>query len=311
MVSVVVPLYQEASHLAESLDRIRSHVAEAGLEYEFVLVDDGSTDGTWDQIQTVLSSFPNLKALRLSRNFGKEAAVSAGIEHAVGDAVIVLDGDLQHPPELIPEMVRLWREERYEIVDVVKEDRASESTLHRGGAALFNFVYSRLSRLDLADASDYKLLSRKAVDAWLSMPESVTFYRGMAQWLGFRRAKLPMRVQQRTGGRSRWSFGQLTLLAVRALTSFSNAPLHLIGLVGFLFILGAVPLGAQLVYRVLTGRYEPGFPTVISLQLLIGGAILFSLWVIGEYIAQIFLEVKRRPRYVVAESVTAKDGSGP
>lgn len=303
MLSIVIPLNCEGSHLRASLATVRRHLQTVGLPYEFVLVDDGSTDGTWEVIRGLCDEFPQVRALRLSRNFGKEAALSAGLEAARGDAVIVIDGDLQHPPGLIPEMVRLWSEEGIDVVDAVKQQRAAELLPRRCGSRLFSFLMRKLSGFDLSGASDFKLLDRKVVDAWLRLEERQLFYRGMIEWLGFSHARIPFEVDQRTGGASRWSMIGLFWYAVTALTSFSSLPLHIVTLTGGSFLLVAVTLGCWSLVRWALGTAIGGFTTVILLQLFIGSILMVSLGIIGQYLAHIYAEVKRRPRYVVAERI--------
>lgn len=301
MVSIVVPLFNEASHVRESLILIREVTASSGSPMEVLAIDDGSSDGTWDRLLALRDAMPDLRLVRLSRNFGKEAAISAGLEHARGAAVIVIDGDLQHPPELVPEMIRLWRDHGYEVIDAVKASRGLETATYRTSATMFNSVMSRLSGFDLSGASDYKLLDRKVVDAWLRMGETRLFYRGMIAWLGFKHASIPFDVCERKGGRSAWSVIRLARLAITALTSFSSLPLHLVTLLGLVFLVAAFALALHVLYMYVSGQAVTGFATVILLQLGIGAITMVSLGIIGEYIASIYHEVKRRPRYIIAE----------
>ncbi|MCL5270858.1 MAG: glycosyltransferase family 2 protein [bacterium] len=201
--SVIIPLYREGRHLAESLGVIRRHLDALNETYEFCLVDDGSDDDTWQVINTLSQSMPQLRAIRFSRNFGKEAALAAGLEISRGRAMIIMDGDLQHPPELIPRMVGLWTEGN-EIVDAVKSERGRESALYKFLATAFNALMCRLSGFDLHGASDFKLLDRRAADAWLRLRENRTFYRGITEWIGFRHARLPFVVPSRADGKSAW-----------------------------------------------------------------------------------------------------------
>lgn len=310
MLSVVIPLNCEGSHLRASLTTVRRHLVGLNVPYELVLVDDGSTDDTWQVIRGLCRELPEVRALRLSRNFGKEAALSAGLEAARGDAVIVMDGDLQHPPDVIPEMVRLWSEEGIDVVDAVKQQRAAERLPRRCGSRLFSFLMRKLSGFDLSGASDFKLLDRKVVDAWLRMEERQLFYRGMIEWLGFSHARIPFEVDRRTGGTSGWSMIGLFWYAVTALTSFSSLPLHVVTLAGAMFLLVAVALGCWSLVRWFSGTALSGFTTVILLQLFIGSILMVSLGIIGQYLAHIYAEVKRRPRYVVAEKILENVAEG-
>src|SRR5690606_8090603 len=258
-------------------------------------------DGTWDALRSAAAADPRLVAVRLSRNFGKEAALSAGLLAARGAAVVVMDGDFQHPPELIPEMVRLWSEAGAEVVEAVKERHESESVLGRWRAQAFYVLLNRLSGYDLRGASDYKLLDRRVVEAWRGMGERTLFFRGMITWLGFRHASVRFSVPPRYGGRSKWTLVGLARLAANAVTAFSSFPLQIVTLLGLLFMGFSLVLGVQTFYQKVSGHAVDGFTTVILLLLIIGSLLMISLGVIGTYIARIFEEVKGRPRYVVSE----------
>lgn len=299
--SIVVPCLNEGSHLASSLATLTGVLARLDLEYELLLIDDGSSDDTWDVLKQAATTQPNLRALRLSRRFGKEQALAAGLEHARGAAVIVMDADLQHPPGLIPEMVRAWREEHYDVVEAVKTKRGVEPLLARLGARLFYPLFRRLSGFDLEGASDFKLIDRRVLDAWARMGEHNLFFRGMSAWLGFRRKALPFEVAPRAGGRSGWSPWRLLRLGLTGVTAFSSAPIHVITAMGCLFLVFAVLLGLHTLYNKIHGTAETGFTTVIVLVLMVGSLILIGLGVIGLYVARIYEEVKGRPRYVVRE----------
>ena len=266
-------------------------------------IDDGSLDETWQQLKQAAPLRQGLKLIRLSRNFGKEAAVSAGLEKASGDAVIVLDGDLQHPPALISQMVPLWKESGFEIVEATKEERGAESVLYGWGAGLFYKLFEMLTGYDLGPSCDFKLMDRKVVDAWLRMEESNLFFRGMIAWLGFKRTQIPFVVQDRPAGVGKWTLPRLVRLAVIAVTSFSTSALHIITILGFAFFVLATVIGARTLYLYFLGTAVSGFTTVILLQLLIGGALMVSLGLVGEYLARIYTEVKRRPRYIASEQL--------
>jgi glycosyltransferase involved in cell wall biosynthesis len=300
--SVVIPLLDEASHLAETLATIRDALAPLAGDYELVLVDDGSSDATWQLLQREAERSGDVRAIRLSRRFGKELALCAGLERARGDAVAVMDGDLQHPPGLIPEMVRSWEEEGFDVVEAVKRHRGGESAVSGARAGLFYGVLRRLSGIDLRDASDFKLLDRRVVDAWCELPERNVFFRGMSAWLGFRRKQIAFDVAPRAGGRTAWSTLGLLQLAVNGITSFSSLPVHIITVMGVVFLAFALVLGANSLVQWFTGVAVTGFTTVNLLILIIGSMLMIGLGIIGEYIAKIYDEVKGRPRYVVAET---------
>jgi dolichol-phosphate mannosyltransferase len=273
---------------------------------EMIVIDDGSTDNTWQALEKLAEQMPELKALRFSRNFGKEAAICAGLAYSCGQACIVIDSDLQHPPELIPEMVRLWRQEQWDIVEGIKKTRGSESLINRIGARFFYRTLSGLSGYNLYGSSDFKLLDRKVIDAWLDMRERNTFFRGMVSWLGYRRNQITFSVPRRRLTQSRWSFLGLFRLAVIAITAFSSLPLQAVTILGGLFLLCAMLFSGYALVMYFLGLAFPGFTTVIVLELLIGGVLMISLGIIGTYIAQIYQEVKYRPRYVVAETLRSQ-----
>jgi polyisoprenyl-phosphate glycosyltransferase len=301
--SVVMPVFSEGAQLSSFLTAVRSSLSQCNLAYELVIVDDGSPDDTWRIITTEATSSLEIRALRLSRNFGKESALCAGLEHARGDAVIVMDADGQHPPSLIPGMVRMWQSSGADIVEAVKRRRGRESLSSRVGAQLFYFILNRLSGFHFKGASDFKLMNRKAVDGWLKMHERNVFFRGMTVWMGFTTAQIPFEVVPRSAGQSTWSVLKRLKLALIGITAFSSFPLHLVTLAGLIFLGLSVLLGAETLYLKLTGRAVSGFATVILLELIIGSLLMISLGIIGEYLARIYEEVKGRPRYIVAESI--------
>ncbi|MFA5585942.1 MAG: glycosyltransferase family 2 protein [Saccharofermentanales bacterium] len=298
-ISVVIPFFNEEGQAAATLTEVASVLESAGLSYELVAVDDGSTDGTWQVLLELSQTRPGIRALRFSRNFGKEAAVCAGLDQAAGQAVVVMDGDLQHPPQYIPEMVQLWRE-GYEVVEGLKESRG-DGIFSRFAANLFYGLFRKMSGIQLKNASDFKLLDRKVVDFWKTIPEKDTFFRALSAWMGFRRINLPFVVQDRTDGKSKWGFRKLFRLSVSALTGFSSRPLILISSMGTFFLLAFFVLAIQTLVTYIGGRAATGFTTVILLQLLIGSITLISLGLIGLYIDSLFREVKARPRYLITE----------
>ncbi|ETA81507.1 glycosyltransferase family 2 protein [Youngiibacter fragilis] len=308
-VTVVIPVYNEELLIRENVGVIAGFLTQAGVGFTILLVDDGSKDSTWQKLRELSNENNYVKALRLSRNFGKEAAICAGLEEADGDACIIMDSDLQHPPQLIPEMIRLWREEGYDVIEGVKASRGNESIVKKVGAGMFYSILSRLSGLNMQQASDFKLLDRKVVDAWKSMNERGTFFRGMSAWVGYNRKSLPFSVGTRTRGTSKWSVLNLFTLAIKAITSFSSFPLHIVTFIGVFFLLGALVLGIQTIYMKVSGMALSGFTTVILLLLIIGSALMISLGIIGSYIARIYDEVKFRPRYIVSERISEKVGN--
>jgi polyisoprenyl-phosphate glycosyltransferase len=311
LVSVVIPLYNEGSHVGELLSDLKEALQETGCRFEVVLVDDGSPDDTWERIKDEARAFPNLRAVRLSRNFGKELALCAGLERARGDAMVVMDGDGQHPPSLVPIMVEKWRTSGADIVQAVKVKRGRESATSKVGAFLFYVILNKLSGFELRGASDFKLMNRKVLDTWLAMRERNVFFRGMTAWMGFNVAQIPFDVALRRTGKSGWSYLRRAKLALIGITTFSSFPLHFVTFAGVIFFIFAVGLGIQTLYLKLAGRALTGFATVILLELIIGSLLMISLGIVGEYLARIYEEVKGRPRYIITESIDLADGARP
>lgn len=304
--SIVIPAYNEADTLGRCLGDIREHVNSLKIPYEILIVDDGSSDATWDVGSLFARDYPEVKGIRLSRNFGKEAAIAAGLEYAAGDAVIVMDADMQHPPSLIPEMVKVWREGDADIVEAEKKDRGKESIFSEVRAGLFYWLMKRLTGLDLENASDFKLLSRKVLEAHNRLPESSRFFRGIVFWLGFRRIQIPFSVGDRVTGRSKWSSRHLFSLAIDASTSFSSTPLHFITIMGIITFMVSLIMGIQTLYRKFSGTAVSGFTTVILLLLFIGSTLMFSLGIIGIYLSRIFEEVKKRPKTIIDKTLNLR-----
>ncbi|NLZ55435.1 MAG: glycosyltransferase family 2 protein [Clostridiaceae bacterium] len=308
-ISVLIPFYNESGQVANTVKTVAEYVCATGCSWEMVLIDDGSKDTTAAELLEAAADDPRLRVLILSRNFGKEAALCAALDHAVGRCAIIIDGDLQHPPEHIPEMVRLWREEGYEVVEGVKSNRGRESALKRLVSRGFYSIFRMLTGFDLQNASDFKLIDRKVIDAWKQMPEKNTFFRGMSAWLGFRRTSIKFEVRDRTSGISKWNLGALWRLSSNAITSFSSKPLRIINILGALFWGVALILGIQTLVNYIVGRAATGFTTVILLQLIIGGATMSSLSLLGRYVTRIYDESKDRPRYLITRDFRAATAS--
>lgn len=302
-ISVVIPLYQEGNHLKETIEVIRNVLESIAEDYEMILVDDGSTDNTWSILEKEAGSAVNIKAIKLSRNFGKESAVSAGLDAAEGDAAIIMDGDLQHPPEVIPELIDKWQSTNANIIEGIKADRGDEPVIKKIGSRIFNSFMGRFTGFDLSGASDFKLIDRSVLEAWHKLPEKSVFFRGMIAWLGFRRERVYYDVALRKHGKTKWTLLKLVKLAISAVTSFTSFPLHFITILGFLFFVFAVGLGIQTLYNKFTGMAVSGFTTVILLQLIIGSLLMIGIGLIGEYISKIYDEIKNRPRYIIEKTV--------
>lgn len=298
--SIVLPSYNEEQNIANTAKVLAELLQQEQIDYELVFISDGSRDGTYQEIRKAAQQDPHVKGAEFSRNFGKEASIFAGLQLATGDAVIVMDCDLQHPPQVIPQMWKLWNE-GYEVVEGIKTSRGKESFLHRCFVGAFYRIMSGLIKMDMNASSDYKLLDRKVVDVLLELPEKNTFFRALTFWTGFKTASVEYEVQERAYGESKWSFFSLMRYAVTNVTSFSTLPLQLVTVLGIIAILFSVILAIQTLVKYLTGTAVEGFTTVILLILIIGGFIMLSLGVIGHYLARIYEEVKGRPRYIISK----------
>lgn len=307
MLSVVIPAYNEEKLIAPAVERIGGVLRGADIPYELVFVDDGSADGTWAEIERAAQGDAAVRGVSFSRNFGKEAAIFAGLEAAAGECCAVMDCDLQHPPEKLPEMFALWRQ-GWEVVNGVKTDRGKESGLHTLAAKTFYKIMSKAVRIDMNRASDFKLMDRKVVDTLLGLTERKTFFRALAGWVGFRSTEVEFSVEERTEGKSHWSTLSLFRYAFSNIASYSSAPMQIVTVLGVVTLLLSLVLGVQTLVRWAMGHAADGFTTVIILLLLIGSILMISLGIIGYYIAEIFIEIKGRPRYLVARSCGQKRG---
>ena len=300
MLSVILPSYTEEKMIALAAETISGILDGAGIDHELLFVDDGSRDKTWAEIQRVSQLNRHVVGVHFSRNFGKEAAMFAGLEHARGDCVAILDCDLQHPPEKLVEMYRLW-EQGYEVVEGIKEDRGNESALHRFCANSFYSLISRATGMDMASSSDFKLLDRKVVDTLNRMPERNVFFRALSFWVGFKKAEVSYCVRERVAGESKWSTRSLIKYAINNIGSFSSAPLHITTVLGAVMLVIAVVFGVEALVQKIRGVALGGFTTVILLLLIASSLIMICLGIIGFYVARIYEEIKGRPRYIVAD----------
>ncbi len=273
---------------------------QAMIPYEVLFVNDGSRDGTWQQICQAAAANPRVRGVCFSRNFGKEAAVLAGLSEARGACVAVIDCDLQHPPEKIIEMYRLW-EQGYEVIEGIKSSRGKESGLHTFAAKSFYSLVGAATGFDMNSTSDFKLLDRKAVDVLKGMREKNSFFRALSSWVGFKTTTVTFDVQERTAGESKWSVLSLTRYAVRNITSFSTAPMQLVTILGAIMLVVSVIMSGIALWQKVNGVALGGFTTVIILQLFSSSMIMICLGIMGYYIARIFEEVKNRPAYIISQ----------
>jgi dolichol-phosphate mannosyltransferase len=300
MLSVILPAYNEEKMIPVAAETLVGILDAADIPFELLFINDGSKDNTWKEICRVREKDPRVCGVCFSRNFGKEAAMFAGLEKARGDCCVVLDCDLQHPPEKMVEMYRLW-EQGYEVVEGIKMDRGQETGLHRFAANTFYGLISKATGIDMASSSDFKLLDRKVVDTLNAMPERNVFFRALSFWVGFKKAEVTYDVRERTAGESKWSTRSLIKYAITNIGSFSSAPLHLITVLGFVTLIISIVFSIVALIQKLAGTALGGFTTVIILLLFIGSIIMISLGIIGYYIARIYEEIKGRPRYIIEE----------
>lgn len=300
LLSIVLPAYNEEQNISNTVKVLSELLEEQQIDYELVFVSDGSKDSTFAEITKASMENPKVKGAEFSRNFGKEAGIFAGLEMTCGDAVIVMDCDLQHPPQVIPQMWQKWLDGA-EVVEGIKESRGKESLGYKLSAGLFYKIMSKLIKMDMNASSDFKLLDRKVVDVLLDLPERNTFFRALSFWAGFRTETVYYQVQERQFGESKWSFWSLMKYAIANATSFSTLPLQLVTIMGMVSIMFSAILFVQTLFKFLSGTAVEGFTTVILLILIIGGFLMLSLGIIGHYIARIYEEVKGRPKYIISK----------
>jgi glycosyltransferase involved in cell wall biosynthesis len=308
---VVIPAKDERAGLETLLDAVHAALGQCGLDHEVVVVDDGSRDGTFERLRELVARYPRLRAVRLSRNYGKEAALLAGLRAATGDAVITMDADLQHPPALIPEMVRRWQEGA-RVVHGIKRRASGARRRDRFASSAFNRLMRWLAGIEMRHASDFTLLDRVAVDVIVrQLPERQRFYRALTRWVGFRQDTVSFDVPPRSKGRSAWSFARLFDLAATGIVSFTSLPLRLVTALGFITLVFAVLVAFETLWSWFTGTSVSGYATIEITLLFIGSTIMISLGILGEYVARIYDEVKGRPGYVVEEEIGASGPPGP
>jgi len=301
LISVVVPAYNEQDVLPTFHERLAATLAGVGGTAEIVYVNDGSRDGTLAVMRGLKAKDPRVAIVDLSRNFGKELALTAGLDHARGEAVVVIDADLQDPPELIPELIARWRDGGHDVVYAQRVSRAGETWLKKTTSHLFYRVMRRFGEVPLPrDTGDFRLLSRRAVDAVLRLRERHRFMKGLFAWIGYSQTAVQYARDPRHAGTTKWNYGKLWNLAVEGFTSSSVAPLRLAGYFGFVVAGFAFLFGLWIIYKTLAfGEPVQGFPTVMVTLLFLGGTQLICLGVLGEYLGRVFNETKARPLYLV------------
>lgn len=299
-VSVIIPMFNEEEALGITLQRLVEELEPCGHDFELVCVDDGSSDRTPSLLEDWRARDARVRTVTLSRNFGKEAALAAGLMAAEGDAAILIDADMQHPPTLIPQMLKHWRE-GYEVVNAEKRDRGEEGFAYRVMAGAFNKLMGAAAGRPQHGASDFKLLDRQVIQALQQCPERQRFFRGLVTWVGFREISVPFEVAPRAAGVTKWSTWGLVRYSLRNLLAFSAFPLKLVALFGFFGLLVAAVISAITLYHYASGTAVSGFTTVILLQSIIGGVLLASLGVLALYVSEMYEEQKQRPLFIVRQ----------
>ena len=306
MLSVIIPAYNEELSVERAYYTISKILREAEIDNEIIFIDDGSTDTTYEKIKNLADKEKNIYGLHFSRNFGKEAAISAGLASAKGDAVVVIDCDLQHPPEKIVEMYRLWQE-GYEIVEGIKKTRGKESKMHGFAARKFYSIISSVVGFDMSNASDFKLLDRKVVDILNRIPERKGFFRAISFWVGYHKTTVEFEVNERLEGESKWSAIGLLKYAVSNISAYSTAPMQIVTVLGVMMLIITAIFSVWALIDKIRGIALEGMTTVIIILIFIGSIMMISLGIIGYYVARIYDEIKGRPKYIVSSTCRSKE----
>lgn len=299
VISCIVPVYNEEAVIVPFIQKLQSALQALTHDFEIIIVDDGSRDDTVNKILQLSKTY-HTKLLGLSRNFGKEIALTAGLDYCSGDVAILLDADFQHPIEMLPQFLQHWAE-GYDMVYGMRHDRESESYLKRNAARLFYWLMKKITKINIPNnAGDFRLMDKKIVEALKQFPERTRFMKGLYAWVGFKKIGITFSVSERRAGKSSWGFYKLTELAITGITSFSDVPLRVWGLIGLVISLFSLIYAVYIMtVTLIYGTDLPGFPTLIIAIMFLGGIQLLSVGILGEYIARIFTEVKQRPKYLL------------
>lgn len=307
--SIVVPCYNEQECLTALHERLTNAArAAAGEDYELVLVNDGSTDRSWPMMKDLAAADPRLVAINLSRNHGHQLALTAGLDLCDGESVLIIDADLQDPPELLGEMLAMMEREQADVVYGVRIVRAGETRFKRATAAAFYRMLARTTDVDIPiDAGDFRLMSRRALNVLLSMPEQARFIRGMVAWIGFRQVPFQYRRDERFAGETKYPLRKMLRFAFDALTGFSSAPLKLASHAGLWLAAGSVIIVAYILFAWLAGRSIPGWTSLMLVVVVLGAVQMFVLGMMGEYIGRLYSQAKQRPLYIIQEIAGGQD----
>lgn len=301
ILSVIIPTFNEERMIKRTADVISELLLHHDIKNEIIFVDDGSRDNTWSVISDIAENRDNIRGLHFSRNFGKESAIMAGLTEARGECCVVLDCDLQHPPQKIVEMYYLWKQGN-EVIEGRKHSRGKETAAHGIAAKAFYAIISKATGFDMENASDFKMLDKRAVDVLINMHEKNAFFRALSSWIGFKTAYVEFDVQEREIGESKWSTKALLKYALSNISAFSTAPMQLVTVLGIIMLIVTVVFGLISFIEKLIGIAEPGFTTVILILLFSSSIIMISLGIIGYYIARIYEEIQGRPRYIISHT---------
>ena len=301
MLSVIIPAYNEELMIEKAYYTISNILKSEDIENEIIFIDDGSSDNTYEKIKALANKEENIIGLHFSRNFGKEAAISAGLATADGDAVVVIDCDLQHPPEKIVEMYRLWQQ-GFEIVEGIKSTRGKENKIHGFVAKSFYSCISSVVGFDMSNSSDFKLLDRKVVDTLNKIPEKKGFFRAISFWVGYKKATIEFEVKERTEGTTKWTLVSLIKYAVSNISAYTTAPMQIVTVLGLIMLGITAVFGVWALVDKIQGRAIEGMTTVILILIFIGSIMMISLGIIGYYVARIYEEIKGRPKYIISSS---------
>lgn len=302
-ISVIIPCYNEQSNITQLYDALKSMAdSNKGYKWELLFIDDGSRDNTLAAIKSIALADERIRYVALSRNFGKESAMLAGLDSASGDCAIIMDADLQHPPTVIPDMICLW-EEGFDDVYGEREDRGKESFMRRKLSLMYYKILEKTARIDvLPNVGDFRLLDRKCIESMKIMRETQRYTKGLFCWIGFKKGKVSFKQQGRNSGKSSFNYFKLFNLAIEGITSYTTAPLRISTVFGLISSFAAF---AYMIFvfikTILIGETVQGFPTIVIIILFLGGIQLLSLGIIGEYLSRIFIETKHRPNYLVRE----------
>ena len=297
-IQIIIPCHNEEENIRHIVNEVDKYLGSLPYRYEFVFIDDGSTDATYDAVIDLSRNRNDIRVIKLSRNFGKEAAITVGLNYYNSDAAIIIDSDLQHPPHLIPALIAEW-EKGANIVDAVKIKRQEENLIIKGMSLVFNKVMSALTGMDFIGSSDYKLLDKTAIDILNGIQEKNRFFRGLTNWIGLKHSRIEFKVEERRAGKTKWSWLNLFRLSVDAMASYSSKPLQIVTILGIFTLLFSVILGLQTMYNKFFGVAVSGFTTVILVLLLLCSIIMISIGILGIYLSKVYDEVKRRPIYVI------------